>query len=518
MIKAIVVEDEFYARKSIAKIINESSLEVLVCKEMESAEDAIDFLTLNHDIQLVLSDIEMAGMDGLGLARYVYTNIPNVYVILITGHEKFEYAREAIKYSVKDYIIKPVFKSNLISPLQKVTEKIEDERKASARLKLKAQDDVYKQYITMKTLEENEDLQKQIIPEFLTRKADEFQVLIFQTECRKEIENFDAMIKSKISSCRMTGFFSRINNEYIYILFLIDARDDQKLISLQISDFINYLYVCHSHNVTAGLSRIYQNNRDLYKAYKESIYSINQRLIDGWNKLYLFNRMPEKRNIVEKKWEFRIMDELCTGDHMSVMKDIHHTFDEIIDSGGSVQNLYEVVISLLKIISDFENRMDIETDASNGDSKLSFSRRYDLYGFNRILDLEKWIDETVTYVCKGSRKTKEMNSGIIEDILNYINRNYYRDITLRELAESKYFMNYSYLSRLFSKKTGKTFSKYLIDYRLEKSKVLLENRHLKVGQVAMEVGYNDVSHYIHTFRKNFKMTPEQYRESVSKEL
>ena len=87
---------------------------------------------------------------------------------------------------------------------------------------------------------------------------------------------------------------------------------------------------------------------------------------------------------------------------------------------------------------------------------------------------------------------------------------------LQELAEKKYFMNASYLSRLFKAKCGKTFSKYLIEYRLEKSRELLEKTILKVSDIAAHVGYNDVSHYIQSFRKVYGVTPEQYRNSLEK--
>ena len=88
---------------------------------------------------------------------------------------------------------------------------------------------------------------------------------------------------------------------------------------------------------------------------------------------------------------------------------------------------------------------------------------------------------------------------------------YLKNISLRELAENKYFVNYSYCSRLFSQETGMTFSKYLIQYRLKKAKTLLENKDMKISFIAFEVGYNDVSHFIQSFKKSYGLTPEEYR-------
>ena len=112
--------------------------------------------------------------------------------------------------------------------------------------------------------------------------------------------------------------------------------------------------------------------------------------------------------------------------------------------------------------------------------------------------------------------TKEFNSVIEtilenETIIQMIENNYYKNISLRELAENKYFVNYSYCSRLFSQETGMNFSKYLIQYRLKKAKTLLENKDMKISFIAFEVGYNDVSHFIQSFKKSYGLTPEEYR-------
>ena len=110
----------------------------------------------------------------------------------------------------------------------------------------------------------------------------------------------------------------------------------------------------------------------------------------------------------------------------------------------------------------------------------------------------------------------ENSSDIIREITEYISRSYQYEISLQDFAEKKYFMNVSYLSRLFKANVGKTFSKYLIEYRLEKSRELLEQTILKVSDIATHVGYNDVSHYIQSFRKVYGMTPEEYRSSLGR--
>ena len=158
----------------------------------------------------------------------------------------------------------------------------------------------------------------------------------------------------------------------------------------------------------------------------------------------------------------------------------------------------------------------LSSDQGGDDSvRLLFSQRYDLYNFKHMDELEAYLLSIVQGICCQAKRESD-GDDIIRSIIDYIDRSYQYDITLQERAEKKYFMNASYLSRLFKAKCGKTFSKYLIEYRLEKSRELLEKTILKVSDIAAHVGYNDVSHYIQSFRKVYGVTPEQYRNSLEK--
>lgn len=120
MKKILVVEDEYYARKSIVKILQESDLDIQVCGEAENGMKAIELLEEYKDIALVITDIQMQKMGGLELASYLHKHIPEIDVLILTAFENFDYAREALRYNVKDYIVKPIYKENLLPPVKKV--------------------------------------------------------------------------------------------------------------------------------------------------------------------------------------------------------------------------------------------------------------------------------------------------------------------------------------------------------------------------------------------------------------
>ena len=135
MKKILVVEDEYYARKSIVKILQESDLDIQVCGEAANGMKAIELLEEYKDIALVITDIQMQKMGGLELASYLHKHIPEIDVLILTAFENFDYAREALRYNVKDYIVKPIYKENLLPPVKKVLEKQEEKSRNQEKIK-----------------------------------------------------------------------------------------------------------------------------------------------------------------------------------------------------------------------------------------------------------------------------------------------------------------------------------------------------------------------------------------------
>ena len=112
-----------------------------------------------------------------------------------------------------------------------------------------------------------------------------------------------------------------------------------------------------------------------------------------------------------------------------------------------------------------------------------------------------------------NEKNKPGCRKVINEIKSYISINYFNDISLRQISKD-FFMNESYLSDLFKKETGYSFSSYLSNVRIDQSKVLLAQVDLKIQDIAEMVGYNDSRYFIKVFRKITDMTPSEYRERI----
>ena len=102
----MVVDDEMLIRKGITSFINASGEDFQVAESFADGDQAISYLK-DHDVDLIISDIRMTRVSGIELAQYVAENKPHIRVILLSGYREFEYARSAIQYGVKNYLLKP---------------------------------------------------------------------------------------------------------------------------------------------------------------------------------------------------------------------------------------------------------------------------------------------------------------------------------------------------------------------------------------------------------------------------
>lgn len=117
--KCIVVEDEAPIRRNIVRKINELDIGFTVTGEAMDGE--IGMKLIENDIpHLVITDIQMPVMDGIELVKRIYFAYPSIKVIILSGYDEFSYAQQAIKYEVKEYLLKPVSLDDLRSSLVKV--------------------------------------------------------------------------------------------------------------------------------------------------------------------------------------------------------------------------------------------------------------------------------------------------------------------------------------------------------------------------------------------------------------
>jgi two-component system response regulator YesN len=130
MIKTIIVDDEYYAREGMKKTIPWNSLECEIYGEADNALKAIEVAKL-YKPELIITDINMPGIDGISMSQEIKKYLPNSKFIIITGYDDFQYARRAIKMNALDFILKPIDYEELINAIKNAVEVIKEEKSNS---------------------------------------------------------------------------------------------------------------------------------------------------------------------------------------------------------------------------------------------------------------------------------------------------------------------------------------------------------------------------------------------------
>src|SRR3972149_3830083 len=146
--KVFFVEDEIVTREGIRDNVDWEANGFGVCGEATDGEMALPLLrTARPDV--LLTDIKMPFMDGLQLSKIVRERMPWVKIIILSGHDEFEYAQKAINLGVTDYLLKPVTVQKLQIALQKLAVQLDQERKEQDNLK-KLQEEVEENRATLR--------------------------------------------------------------------------------------------------------------------------------------------------------------------------------------------------------------------------------------------------------------------------------------------------------------------------------------------------------------------------------
>lgn len=509
--KILIAEDEYYARQRLIKIVRECNMEVELAAAVENGRAAADFLEQNTDVDVVLTDIIMPKQNGLELAEYIHMNMPYIQVVIVSGYEEFDYARKAMEYEVRQYLIKPVKKEQLLNVLRQLEEKQESFRReveAGVQERLKK---LPNGYTSSKQVLTNEELMKLHMPG-VSSLTDDVSCRIFVLQLEQPMNDKDAGFLGKICSqklgSRLAGtFFCQQNDEYMAV-----AAEEGSLLK-DLEGILNYCRVQLQTGVVMGTSRPFSGCVNRYDAYKECLYAINIRLLKGWNRIFEYQLPHGGNTYFLSQDENALAGSLQLSDSGKAAALVHGllTKPDLLES-GDVNAYYDMILNILRSVNRYYRSLYKENEAMGCKVEIMFSRRYDLYNFKHPGELEEYLMDIIREICdQGQNSLKNGGNAIIRDILHYVEQNYQYDLSLQELAEKKYFMNPSYLSRLFKGAVGQTFSRYVIELRIKKARELLEDKSMKINEVAAQVGYNNTSHFIQSFKKLCGCTPEEYR-------
>lgn len=530
MYKVMLVDDEPLVREFIRKHFANRHPEWEVAQEAMDGQEAWELLE-RIEVDLVITDIKMPGMNGIELAKRIHGMDNPPQVIILSGFDEFALAQDAIRYNVRNYLLKPVVKDELAEVVQEVTARLE--RKGQESLALFTQKSISK------------DSQIQVIKQFLKAVVSEssvevktlypliyrLKVQLIETEGIIMVLDLDeeVMIKRGIPFGDYAIFrfilqqiawemAEEAGHGYVFLdekqltCALITGEDRSHILERCKSLYRSVADAVLKNTgitVSGGLGTFESEIFNLQISYANAAHHLQNRLwSDGAN---LFLQAADNRSIQH----FQSMEQTITSVNHALLNR-----DEPLLSAAL--RLYLQHLRTFSTAEVMKFGIHLAKGLTGGNNR-SLERAYQTLGVAMKQPSSEWTVESVLALysrmagCCSSGTDPSLTAPADElDVANraksYIYAHYEEPISLALLAD-KLGVSPGYLSNTFHKTFQETYIKFLTRIRMEQAAKLLKvHPPEKVYDVAEKVGYVSVKHFSYVFKQHYQMPPGEYQE------
>lgn len=527
MIRMMVVEDETILREGICRVGDWERCDVEICAAVSNGQEALTQISVNKP-DIILTDVVMPVMDGLELTRRVYEQYPEIKIILLSGHEEFEYVKKAMDCKACNYLLKPAKIELLVEVVCAVRDEILKERSHSRekeRLQKKLEESIpiVREHYMNQLLNEVECGEAEIARQFeflnIDLETDHVAVLVGEMDWRTEDRTDLRIALLQLGEICLEV----IQREYHCVVFE-DLKDRIVIVlnypeNMRGKDFLLYLQgkavriqkemqQRTGQLVSFGIGRLIPNIRYLPKAYKEAECALNYRFFMGRESVIYIGDIEREEH---KDWfavlsqEEELTECIKVGDIEGTKQQLERYFELLgqFSAAGqdSILNQITVFVSyLLRFLGIKE--MGGERNWLMELEKLSEDLR-DKNQYPTLKELKNKVCEVVLQAAEKINQNRILrNEGIIEKAQRYIRQNLSGDVSLIAVAENVY-VSPNYLSFLF-RENGENFKDYVVRIKMERAKEMMDSQSYTLNQIAAELGYKDGRYLSQVYKKYYE--------------
>lgn len=539
--KVFLVEDEYIVREGIKNNIDWEKNGYDFCGEASDGELAFPMISEKRP-DIVITDIRMPFMDGIELSRMIKEEYPEIKIIILSGHEEFEYAKAAIQIGVEEYLLKPINGDELLQVVNRVAQKIKEENESRETLQEGEGDENFeyaKRQLLSSLIDDNaslSDAMEQGKKIHLNLMAQCYNIMMLKLQRKNKEQGFSQRILELYKTMEDTLkeqdgqsiMFDRAPEGKV-ILFMgsgeEEIRRNMDVFAGQFWEILpEYEDVTYFGSVGVPVMRL----RELGESYEAASHGFSYRFLTEPNQI-VDNHTVFDQTRNEKKFSCSIGSvDIQNLDKQKIesflkggeMDEIHFFVEEYMKNTGDAGK-NSMIFRQYIVMDMFFAASHFLTQITDGREQLGEPFESPEQMQKIVSDLEAtvvYIKELFTKVMQvRDAQTTEHNSDVVENAKKYISENYHdEELTLNTVAH-EVNVSPNHLSAMFSQKTGQTFVKYLTDVRMHRAKELLKCTSKRSNEICEEVGYRDPHYFSHLFKKNVGCSPIQYRERGGKE-
>ena len=527
MYQLFIVDDEEVVRKGIRELLQSAENQYAICGEASDGELALPMIQeLKPDI--LLTDIRMPFLDGLELCEMIRAKMPWVHILILSGHDEFEYARKAVSLGVDEYILKPVTMPQLLGSLEKTARKIEEER-ASYFTGLDTENASARKRGVMVSHFLNELLDEVFSASDALARAEKLGLSLAARQyliCCLDIRSDTGDVSESLLRRQFCLLLGRMLDEREDILWC--GRGDGFLLLLKAGENDGLLETAYetaqalkheaermmNASLSAGIGSIVPRLSELPRSYQDARRSLGGLV-----------SQPHGSILSALDLEHGLFPQFDFTEAVPLAERLRHVSQEDIDfllehhfgsareeNGSSLLYRYyllaDLVVSSMRLLQSIDAEQPaILRDAGNSDTLMKAVVTYpDTLAFARSL--------VEAVILQRDRKQGVRYGEELQRAKDYIRRHFAdNDLSLNTVAAEVGFSP-NHFSTVFSQQMGQTFVEYLTRFRVERSKCLLRETDLRLADIAYAIGYNEPHYFSYIFKKYTGISPSVYRKQA----
>lgn len=539
MLKTLIIDDDLMDFTYLKNLINWEKEGFILYEKPTSGINAIETIE-KQEPEIIITDMNMPGVDGVEVIRYLYNNYPHIKIIVLSAYDDFKYVKQSFKMGALDYLLKHNLSADSLLKLLKairysiVEEQEEDVEKEMVAEQLKTGRNILVQNFINKLLMEEKHNHRELKERMdsLNLKLESRNLVIVLGE----FDDFDLIKERYLSSeinSRLNSFYdmaneiledmgeavlSMMDGGRFVILFPFDNYSGELEIYNRVSASIRRLKstIKRYLNLTAcfAIGEVCNSLDNIHRCYIRTEKLLDKKFYEGKDRIFhsverkkTGDRGSARLSAADEKKIIELAETLKEEELLNFIKGLLFKVKLKEPSIGSAKFIF---FSLLNIITMIAREHDISYDKIFGEVENPYE---ELNRFDTIEEVMEWIfkiyEELIYYL--NIFKINPETEPITGKAIKYIYKHYRGDISLKGVAEHV-GVNSSYLSRKFKIECGQSYSEYLKQLRIEQAKILMENSNKKIKEIAAEVGFNNYNYFFKVFKDIQGMTPLEYQK------
>jgi len=527
MQKVMIVDDELIFRDYLRGALDWETLGFELVVEAKNGVEALN-LCMEQPVDIALVDITMPFMDGLELSEKLRDLYPEISVVLITGHNEFDYARRALKLGVEDYILKPFSKDELMLTLLKLQR--EYQKVQVNNLTLKENNRMMKESFLNQLISNEYNLNDEDVLKRLSFFDIQVHNPYFIVACI-EIDHIDRKWEKVSERLLMKYAVTNILNEALeegwnYNIFngpegrivcLVEHTNSYTDVTPSLEGYNKLGSLIKKHlnfTITIGVGRSKAGFKGISNSYNEALEALQNKFVLGHDRVIAYSSTLTESG-KQAFYPIEVNEELLIGLRMRNVERVQQILDDVFESTRerrlSIDYVYVICMGLIAVNLSYITEAGHPIEDCFGENFFPYS---EIRKFESAEMTFEWIKQLFERAIRYTGQYKNTRaSKIAQSARTYIEQSYANSELQLEHVAQHVFINASYLRAVYKKEFGMTVSDYVTQYRMMKAKELLGIGGIRLSDIAEKVGYSDPSYFSKSFKKFYGYSPSEYEKS-----